>query len=231
MLNKHRSSRSLEEKFSKVFRDNRFHGAQSMSGRGSDLDQTRIIELEIPKILDYLQIASLLDIPCGDQNWVRRIALNHIDYLGADIVPSLVQRNNELYMSETKRFIEFDLTKSVPPRMDLILCRDLFVHLSTDEINSCLANIRASGSTYLLTTTFTDPRSYKNLPVTNLRLSKKLPFLIKGAAWRPINLQLDPFSLPSPLRLINEACTEGNNRFSDKSLGLWKIEDLLVGAM
>ena len=226
MLNSRKSSGSFEEKFSNIFHDNRFHGSKSLSGRGSDLDQTRKIELEIPQILKDFNVGSVLDVPCGDQNWITRIDFRHISYLGADIVPSLIKRNIELYGTESRHFIELDLTKVVPPKVDLILCRDLFVHLDTDSINSCLRNIRASGSTYFLSTTFTNSRRYKNLPLSDLRLSKRFPFLANGAAWRPINLQLAPFFLSAPLRLLNEDCTEGNGKFSDKSLGLWTIEDL-----
>jgi hypothetical protein len=215
MLNALNSSRSLEKKFSKVFRDNLFHGSESLSGRGSDLDQTLIIEQEIPIALNDFQIKSVLDVPCGDQNWISRIDFKAIEYIGADIVPSLIKRNNDSFGSQLRKFIELDLTRSVPPKSDLILCRDLFVHLSTKSIKACLSNIRASGSTYLLTTTFTDYRSYKNLP-----------FFSRNVGWRPINFQLNPFNFSEPLRIINEGCTEGDGKFGDKSLALWKIDEL-----
>jgi hypothetical protein len=215
MLNVFNSSRSLEKKFSKVFRDNLFHGSESLSGRGSDLDQTHIIEREIPIVLNDFHVKSVLDVPCGDQNWMSRIDFKRIEYIGADIVPSLIKRNSVAFGSQLKKFIELDLTQSVPPKTDLIFCRDLFVHLSTKSINACLNNIRESGSTYLLTTTFTDLRSYNNLP-----------FFSKDVGWRPINFQLDPFNFSVPLTIINEGCTEGNGKFSDKSLGLWKIDEL-----
>lgn len=215
MINNSNSSRFLKRKFSKVFRDNSFHGSESLSGRGSDLDQTRTIEKEIPKILNDFDVTSMLDIPCGDQNWMERIYLEKTLYLGADIVPALILRNTERFGSENKKFLELDLTSTVPPKTDLILCRDLFVHLNTTAILKCLSNIRASGSTYLLSTTFTNMRPYKNLPL-----------FTRGIGWRPINLQLDPFFLPAPIRVINENCTEGMNQYADKSLGLWRIKDL-----
>ena len=219
MLNRFESSEFLKHKFSKIYDGNLFRGSESLSGGGSDLDQTQTIELEIPKILKEFQIRSVLDVPCGDQNWIRSIDLTGVCYVGADIVTSLVNENNETYSSEDKNFIELDLTQTVPPAMDLILCRDLFVHLTTNSINRCLENIKLSGSTYLLTTTFTTSRTYKELPVL-------APIITRGVGWRPINLQLEPFVLPPPILTINENCTESNNRFSDKSLGLWRIAEL-----
>ena len=209
------SSKSLKKKFSKVFEENGFRGDQSLSGRGSDLDQTKTIELEIPRILEEFQIKSVLDVPCGDQNWIKRINFDGIDYLGADIVTELVEKNNSRFASEHKRFITLDLSHSVPPKTDLILCRDLLVHLNTKTIERCISNIKASGSKYLLTTAFTSIRLYKNLRLFTL-----------GIGWRPINLEQAPFHFPQPLLIINENCTEGSNRFSDKSLALWRIQDL-----
>ena len=34
------------------------------------------------------------------------------------------------------------------------------------------------------------------------------------------------FNLPAPVKLINEGCTEDGGKFADKSLGLWRVEDL-----
>jgi hypothetical protein len=35
-----------------------------------------------------------------------------------------------------------------------------------------------------------------------------------------------PFNFPRPIKLINEGCTEGNNLFTDKALGLWRLQDI-----
>jgi hypothetical protein len=91
------------------------------------------------------------------------------------------------------------------------------VHLNTREIRRALRNIKASGAIYLLTTTFTNNRDYKNLP-----------FFTRGVGWRPINFQLDPFNFPQPINIINEECTEGEFKFQDKSLALWKLCELNI---
>ena len=66
-------------------------------------------------------------------------------------------------------------------------------------------------SQYLLTTSFTDRQDNKDI--------------ITGE-WRPLNLQIAPFSLPKPIRIINEKCTQKKSSYADKSLGLWKISDI-----
>jgi hypothetical protein len=93
--------------------------------------------------------------------------------------------------------------------VDLVLCRDCLVHLSSKDAVAALRNLKRSGSTYLLATTF--PEHTDN------------PDVITGY-WRPINLELPPFALPRPMLMINEGCPERGG--ADKSLGLWRIADL-----
>lgn len=207
----------LKKKFAGVFSENAFGGDISRSGRGSDLDQTKRIQDELPKLLRKYGVESLTDLPCGDQNWISKVDLDGFNYVGADIVASLIEENNELYSRENRTYIELDITREIPPRSDLILCRDLLVHLSTKEIHKALRNIKLSGSTYLLTTTFTGNRNYKNLRIVT-----------RSVVWRPLNLEADPFKFPKPLAIINEGCTEGAGAYADKSLGLWRISDLNI---
>ena len=207
----------LKKKFAGVFTENAFGGETSLSGRGSDLDQTRKIQEELPKIFEKFAVVSLTDLPCGDQNWISKIDLGAIEYLGADIVAELIAKNNEKFSGNNRTYVELDITREIPPRSDLILCRDLLVHLNTKEITKALRNIKLSGSTYLLTTTFTGDRKYRNLPIVT-----------RSVGWRPINLEATPFSFPKPLEIINEGCTEGGGSFADKSLGLWRIADLAI---
>ncbi len=207
----------LKKKFSGVFSKNAFGGDISLSGRGSDLDQTKRIQEELPKLLHKYGVVSLIDLPCGDQNWISKVPLENIDYLGADIVKELIQKNQELHGSRERTYVELDITQEIPSRATLILCRDLLVHLNTQQIYKALHNMKRSGSSFILTTTFTDNRAYRNLPI-----------ITRSVGWRPINLQAAPFNFPEPLEVINEECTEGEGVFADKSLGLWRLSDLPI---
>jgi hypothetical protein len=44
--------------------------------------------------------------------------------------------------------------------------------------------------------------------------------------WRLLNLEKPPFNFPKPLQLLNEQCSEGGGQFCDKSLGLWRVQDI-----
>jgi hypothetical protein len=197
--------------FSRIYSSNTWDGEDSISGPGSNLEQTRVLVAELPGLLDRFDVHSVLDIPCGDFHWMRHVCLDGIAYTGADIVSPLIEKNKRAYESETIHFRTLDLIKGPLPRADLILCRDCLVHLSFKDIWSALQAICDSGATHLLTTTFTRRDNNQDIVTGH---------------WRRLNLQAVPFMFPAPLEVLNEGCTEGGGENDDKSLGLWKIEDI-----
>jgi hypothetical protein len=204
---------SIERRFTDIYRHRGFGVAHSASGPGSDLAQTQSIRDKLPGLLRELGVRTLLDIPCGDYHWMRQVPLRLERYIGADIVRPLVASNDFRYADAAHQFVPLDLTRdALPAAADLILCRDCLVHLSLRDATRAIRQIRRSGARYLLTTTF---------PATCVNTD-----IITAASWRPVNLQLSPFGLPEPLRLLSEGCTEARGRYSDKSLGLWRIPDL-----
>jgi hypothetical protein len=219
-------SRSLEEVFAQIYASGVWtvveENSESRSGPGSNLAQTTALRAELPLLLAELEVTSILDAPCGDFFWMSKADLGVDTYIGADILPSVVEHNRQRFARSDREFRVLDLTTDRLPRVDLVFSRDCLVHLSDDDIHRALKNIRGSGITYLATTTFT------NRPEN--------PADIVAGGWRPLNLQRPPFSLPEPYRLINERCTEvcftlqdGVNvehRFTDKSIAVWRIADL-----
>lgn len=198
--------------FSKVYDTNGWGGVESISGTGSDLVQTAVIRSELPHIFKEYAISTMLDIPCGDFYWMKHVDLSSIDYVGADIVDAIIEKNRH-NVDGAINFISIDIIKDDLPCVDLVFCRDCLVHLSFADALAALKNIVKSGSKYILTTSFTN-RKYNEDIHTN------------GYAWRTINLELEPFNLPKPLFVLNENCTEGGGDYADKSLCLWKTEEL-----
>jgi hypothetical protein len=155
----------------------------------------------------------MLDLPCGDLEWMSKIDLSQVKYTGADVAPSLI--NHLTANFPTKEFKTINITTDALPRVDLIFCRDLFVHLSNKDIKAAIQNIKSSQSTYLSTTTFS--RRERN---------GDLPYFSRGIAWRTINLQVKPFKFPQPISWIDEKCTEGKGSYADKLMAIWRIQDL-----
>jgi hypothetical protein len=203
--------KSTEEIFTDIYVQNTWAGKESVSGTGSDIDQVAVVIQQLPVLFASHGIKTMLDIPCGDFNWMKRVSLDGVDYVGADIVADLIATNKKQHERTGIRFEKLNLITDELPKVDLIFCRDCFIHLSFNDIFRALHNICDSQSLYLLTTTFVERRFNQDIPT---------------GEWRPVNLAIAPFTLPPPLALINEGCTEEQGAYKDKTLGLWKIDDL-----
>ena len=203
----------LKDKFSTVYEKNIFAGSVSRSGEGSDLVQTEIIRREIPTLVTELGIKTFLDAPCGDWYWMQHVDLPVVHYIGTDIVEALIRKNQAQFGSDKVSFQCLNLAEDDIPKADLIFSRDCLVHLCFADALTIIANFKKSGAKYLLTTTFTERASNSDLG---------------DGFWQPLNMQKAPFNFPAPLRLINEGCTEGDHKFTDKCLGLWRLEDIAL---
>jgi len=158
-----------------------------------------------------LGATSLLDVPCGDFHWMQHVNLTGVHYLGGDIVPELIEVNRVRHASDNVKFQVIDLIEGPVMKADVVLVRDCLVHLSNAHIAAALKNIRASGSTWLLTTTFPETGNNED---------------IATGQWRAVNLTKPPFALPAPDRLIAEGQAHLKGQAPDKMLGLWRIDQL-----
>jgi hypothetical protein len=197
--------------FAPFYQENRWGDDESVSGPGSNLTRTAKLRRELPVLLQEIGTRTLLDAPCGDFNWMKDTQLGVEQYIGADVVPDLIVRNQQLYAGDKTQFILLDLTRDKLPRVDVILCRDCLIHFSYRHIAAAIRNFKRSGSTYLLTNSYPAWSSNEN---------------IRTGEFRPLNLARAPFNFPPPLRQINEKLPEEEAQFHGKILGLWKLSDL-----
>jgi hypothetical protein len=192
---------STREVFSDIYRRQLWGSGETVSGEGSTLAFTEPLRAELPSILGRLGVRSLLDVPCGDFNWMRRTELDLDQYIGADIVPELVAKLQRENTAPQRRFLVVDVVRDALPKADAVLCRDCLIHLSNADAAAALANIRRSGARWLLSTTF--PRVTANRDIVT--------------GWfRPVNLCLPPFNLPAPVELVDE-------RQYERAVGLWSL--------
>ncbi len=205
------------EIFREVYRVNAWGSAESKSGVGSTLAYTERLRQELPGFLRARGVRSLVDLPCGDFNWMRHVDLRGIEYLGLDVVPELIEANQRAYGGAGKNFRVCDGLRESPPRVDLIFCRDLLIHFSYADALRLLRGFQSSGSEWLLTTSYRG-RTNRNEPT--------------GGFYR-INLEAKPFAFGEPEAwLSDEGVREGTR---GKILGLWRVSalqlDLLAQAV
>lgn len=203
-----------EKKFTTIYKSGFWtsYKFKNKSGSGSCLSATTNIRNELSIFLKEYSIKSLFDVPCGDFNWMSEVELKNIDYIGGDIVKELVSINQNKYANNTSvTFIPFDLLKDNLPDVDVIFIRDLFIHLSNEQVLLIMSKVLSSKIQYIITTTY--PELNENQIVS------------KGDRWRKINLEIMPFYLVKPLLYLDDSWNE-NKVDSKKKMGVWKISDL-----
>jgi 2-polyprenyl-3-methyl-5-hydroxy-6-metoxy-1,4-benzoquinol methylase len=202
---------NLKKVFTEIYESNSWTSSESRSGLGSELISTETIRKELPEVFKKFNIKSVLDIPCGDFNWMNNVDLKEVHYIGADIVENMIEDNKNNF--KDYEFKVLDITEDDLPEVDLIFARDILGHFDYENIEKTIKNIIRSGSKYLLTTSFT--KWEYNVD-------------IKNGDWRPINLMLKPF-LFKPIYLINENCFEADFQYNDKCLILFDLNKLYCG--
>jgi len=197
--------------FTEIYNKNIWGSKESISGPGSELLQTITLRAELSKFIEKKQITKIIDAPCGDFNWMKEIINSQIDYLGIDIINSLIENNCKKYPEY--KFIVGNLLNYQFPMCDLIICRDCLVHLSTGDIFTFFNNIKHCNFKFIAFTNFID--------------ATRLNTDIKTGYWRLLNLQKHPFNFDVPYYNILENCTECDGIYTDKSLSIYTNEQFI----
>jgi hypothetical protein len=179
---------------------------ESRSGDGSTLAATATLRESLPDTLRSLGVRTLLDVPCGDWNWMRHVALPVEHYVGGDLVSSVVRANQARYGDGSHRFRVIDLCTDRLPTADLLLCRDALIHFSNADVWRALGNVAAADIGWFATTTFDTGRN-DDIPT--------------GLPWRPLDLRAAPFLLPEPHVAVPDTA-DGPQKW----LAVWSVAEL-----
>jgi len=202
-------SEAREALFTGFYRDNVWKDSESRSGGGSNVNVTEGLRAELPALLHDLGTTTLLDVPCGDFCWMSTLDLGDINYVGADIVSEMIAELQREYGTLQRRFVRLDAICEPLPAADTVLMRDLLQHLPNAHVLATLRNIAQAPSV-------------RWLLVSNYETVTKNPDIMMGQH-RFQNLQLPPFGLPAPERVVSERSPQR----ADKVLAVWPREALL----
>lgn len=176
------------------------------SGGGSTLEATATLRAQLPALCRALRVISLLDAPCGDGHWIAGVDLGEVVYFGVDLVREALLATHDAFRAAGKQEIGFaylwerDARRDDLPRCDLVLCKDLLLHLSFADGLAVLRNLRRTEARYLLASHRPDLATQADHE--------------SGQGWRHLNLTLPPFSLGVPIALLGDPGAH---------LGLWSF--------
>ena len=157
---------------------------ESLSGPGSHLSNAKeAIELVNNTIKKY-NIQSILDLGCGDFNWLKETNLKNIKYIGWDACPKMIEDNNKKYGNSDIKFFTKDIVLEDYPDVDLIMCRDVLFHMKKSISKKIINNVKNKCKYFIST-------SFKNVN-ENSGINERLDW-----GFYPINLDIEPFNLKS----------------------------------
>jgi hypothetical protein len=181
--------------------------SDTVCGWGSSEPHTQLVRKGLLTIIETYDVKTLNDAGCGDLAWMSTMDLDGVDYIGYDVHerstwPELRRRGYRLEV--------VDITATVLRPADLLVCRDVFIHLPNDMVLPALERFRGS-CRYLLTTSYTsDPTLEQGAFSNSERIAE--PSLRHAK----LDLSQPPFGLGQPLDLIPEYSP-------NKYLGLWDL--------
>lgn len=193
-----------QQVFSRIYQRNEWNGIETRSGPGSAPRTTARVASALLQLVQWLGVASVLDVGCGEGLWQPELP----GYVGLDVAPEAVEAARRHHPDRAYRV--HDAVRQALPPADLVLCRDAIQHLSLREGRQLLAQVRASGSAWLLASTYVGSRNER---------------IATGGFYSP-NLEAPPFRLPPALLLIHDGYDyEAGESLRDpsKMLGLWRL--------
>ena len=220
--------------------DGRRERGNSLSGPGSNAEETVGVRTALPTLLALLGVRSILDVPCGDFNYMRAVLSAPptppgVAYTGMDIVSPLVEQlqatfgtghsarigqrggRNSSGLGSSKRhritFARFDLSLEYLWPADLVVLRDVLFHFDQPRALTVLRRVGLSGCKHALITTF--PRGLNRVSARKYHAGRGFS---SYASW---NLEDEPFALPAPLLALGQ---DGSR--PDRVMGLWPCASL-----
>lgn len=203
----HLSAADIAARFDQIYRLNAWVHSKdqvSTSGTGSEDNATSHLFSALPPLLKKLDCHKLLDVGCGDWNWMRNVTLA-CEYLGLDIVEDVIKRNQVAYEGPGIAFQLANVISDPLPKADVALCRDVLFHLSFSDGSAVIENIRKSARWLVATT---DRSIWFNSDIVT-------------GDFRKINLEQRPYRLPRPCHFITD-----DSQSPGRILGAWCAEQL-----
>lgn len=134
----------------------------------------------LQRFLRERNIRTVVDFGCGDWQFSKMIDWSGLQYLGIDVVPSVIRENRRNHGSANISFIIADTDDASLPPADLLLLKDVLQHWPTRMIQSFLKTL--GGFRYALMTNCIDTATNTDCPL---------------GGYRGIDLRSAPFKLPA----------------------------------
>lgn len=108
----------------------------------------------LQRFISLNSIRSVVDIGCGDWQFSRFVDFGGANYLGLDVVGSLIERNRAVFGGPTTQFAVMPDDVDAVPSGDLLIIKDVLQHLPDADIFAILNRVAPRFRFALLTNSY-----------------------------------------------------------------------------
>jgi SAM-dependent methyltransferase len=155
------------------------------SGHGARPRVTKGYRTFIENFISENAITSVLDFGCGDWQFSRLIDWRGADYLGLDVVPELIHRNQASYGTRRIAFALSPDRLADVPHADLLLVKHVLQHWPTGLVQDFMSQVVPRFRFALITNTV-EPKNSLNSEIAM-------------GEWRPLDLRRAPYGYDVPV--------------------------------
>jgi SAM-dependent methyltransferase len=144
---RHNRNKTTEEVFTEIYEKNKWGGLQGEFCSGSGTANEQVVSPYISMVSEKASSENFLgltfvDLGCGDFRVGKQLLPLCSNYIGVDIVKSLVRRNQETYGSALIQFKHLDIVEEELPDGDVCFIRQVLQHLSNQQIAAVLQKLK-----------------------------------------------------------------------------------------
>ena len=153
------------------------------SGHGSLPRVTKSYRSMLENFIKDNGITTVVDLGCGDWQFSQQIDWGEANYLGLDIVDSLIKENDSRFGTEKVHFEVAPKDFKQLPKGDLLVVKDVLQHWPNADVKKFLSAIKTRYK-FVLTTNCID----SELPVNEN---------IEMGGFRGLDIRIAPFNTPA----------------------------------
>ncbi len=130
------SEDEAEKAFTKIYKEKKWINKPEdpLSGYGSSMLATEQYRAYLQSFLEEANITSVVDLGCGDWAFSQAIDWGSINYIGFDVVKSIILQNQQKFGKANISFVHGNGVQSNLPEADLLICKDVLQHLPNSDI-------------------------------------------------------------------------------------------------
>ena len=129
--------------FDEIYSKASWKSGTSLSGPGSEPENALSYVAFVDEVIQIYGINTILDIGHGDWKMWPKAFFSNKKYVGIDVVKKLNESMVSDYQTDNIRFLLLDAVEDDLPYSEIVLIKDVLMHLSNKDIDAILTKLKS----------------------------------------------------------------------------------------